>query len=139
MRHYYTLTVALIATVLTLGSCHKEYNPDQVFMGSTFPGLTVEGQDKLIYNPVTFQLGYSETVKEFRIHNDNMNEYLILTCSAIPSKEGQKINCDLKCISENYSLTRSGLSFKVEQLADDGTVWLWCGKKRIGVRVKILN
>lgn len=139
MRKYYTIAVAVIAAIAILTGCHKEYEPDQNFMNTVGLGLTANGQEKFIYNPVSYQLGYSETLKEFRIHNDDMNEYLFLTCSEIPAKAGQSIICDLKCLSSDYSLSHRGISFKVEQIASNGTVWLWCGKKNIGVKVKILN
>lgn len=139
MRKYHNIAAAMIAALLTLIGCQKENRPDEAFMNSTQIGLTVDGQDKIIYNPVTFQLGYSETFREFRVHTDKMDEYFYLTCSEIPSRDGQSIKCDLKCQASSYSLNYSNLSFKVEQIGTDGTVWLWCGKKKIGARVRILN
>lgn len=139
MRKYHNIAAAMIAALLTLTGCQEQNHPDEAFMNSTQIGLTVDGLDKVIYNPVTFQLGYSETLREFRVHTDKMDEYFYLTCSEIPSKVGQSIKCELKCQASNYSLAQSNLSFKVEQIGSDGTVWLWCSKKKIGIRVRILN
>ena len=40
---------------------------------------------------------------------------------------------------QNYEVQkRDGIPFKVEKIADDGTVWLWNGKESIGAVVRIL-
>lgn len=130
----------LMAAVLAVTSgCVRKHEPDAAFM--EYDGLTLEidGSRKMELPPELCQLGFSREHRQFRVHNDTMSEYYVLTCSALPENVGQKVRCSLKYASYKMTVFKSGLDFEVIKTDDGGTVWLWNARKRIGITVKMLR
>lgn len=137
MRRIATYITVLVTTALACG-CVKTYEPDQFFLEENNVVLKIDGKSKLKYDPEKSQLGFSPDRKQFRLHNDTMSEFFILTCSELPTKQGQNIKCSLKYCTPNEIDYKTGLEFNVRKFSDD-TIWLWCKKKNIGLTVKTLN
>lgn len=136
MRARLIFAAAFIAAVI---GCTKEYKPDDTFMENDDIVLKIKGTELLKYDPMTFQLGYSPEKRQFRVSNDRMSEYYIVTCSSIPEKTDQKIKCSLKYAASSASGSKSDISFVVKKMDGNGVVWLWSSKDNIGVTVKILH
>lgn len=133
---YVAEIVAGCIVLAGLFSCTPDRKPDAEFLTGSDLELKVDGSVKVKYVPETFQIGYSSDKKQFRVHNDTMSEYFILTCSELPEKEGQKIKCSLKYTSGGNTVSRTGEEFRVEKIdGSSGTVWLWNSKKKTGVSV----
>ena len=118
-RKLFILTV--LACVL---GCAPEHEPDAAFLEQDCLALEVEGARKVLYEPETWQLGFSRENKQFRVHNDMMSEYYVVTCSAIPDFVGQKIICSVKYASYKMTVYKSSLAFEVKKINDEGVVWL---------------
>lgn len=133
-------TILALAIYLCLGSGCKKSEPDPVFIGSDEPALQINGSYRIKYSPATFQIGYSPDNRQFRIHNDTMSEFYILTCSELPERQGQDIKCALKYAASGSISYKNGLNFRVERTDPaTGMIWLWCSKKNIGVSVRKLR
>lgn len=130
MRKFF---LAIFSAVL-LTSCWD--NTDPVFMESDVPSLTVDGKTVFEYNPNTCQLGYSPTKHEFRIHTDNMSDYFVIRMNREPSSEGENVKADLKWTSNSTEKKMTGVQFAVGKIGNDGTVWLWSHKEKVGVIVR---
>ncbi|MGM9736866.1 MAG: hypothetical protein ACI3ZT_00465 [Candidatus Cryptobacteroides sp.] len=127
-----------IASALLAG-CSNGYDTDPDFLASDRIMLKIGGTEKMVYSPENCQIGFNRSLKQFRVCNDNMSEYYILTCNALPAGEGQNITASLKYASGASSYIRGSLSFRVEKMDAEGNIWLWCKDKGIGVGVRILN
>ncbi len=129
----------LIVFVLILSSCHRGLEPDSSFVGGSQVQLKVAGSVIHTYDPLTGQLGYNSTKKEFRVGDDQMRNYYTVTCSSIPSSVGQKLDATVTWTIENSTKSVKG-RFEVAK-ADKDRYWLWCGDKKIqtGVTVCILR
>ena len=68
----------LTALACVLG-CAPEHEPDAAFLEQDCLALEVEGARKVLYEPETWQLGFSRENKQFRVHNDMMSEYYVVT------------------------------------------------------------
>ena len=90
----------------------------------------------LAYDPDTFQLGYNEEKNEFRVFDDDMGNWFVLTCNDRPSTEGQEVKADLKWTTVNTTRSRAGLTFTVEKTDSKGYIWMWCEEEAIGVTVR---
>lgn len=77
----------LTALACMLG-CAPEHEPDAAFLEQDCLALEVKGAREVLYEPETWQLGFSRENKQFRVHNDMMSEYYVVTCSAIPDFVG---------------------------------------------------
>ena len=137
-RRIYALAAMLLLIMVTEGCCHK-HEPERAFLESSVLSLRINGCEIVRYEPETFQTGFSPENKQFRIHNDTMSEFFTLTCQELPEEKGQKIKCSLRYCADGEVVYQKGLSFNVEKIGDDGTVWLWCSKKKTGATVRILK
>lgn len=122
-----------------LSGCCRKHEPDPEFVTGDEIVLKMDGAVKVKYVPETFQLGFSPERKQFRVHDDNMTRFYILTCSELPDHVGQQIRCSLKYGINGKMSYKSGMSFEVEKMDDAGTVWLWCKIKNTGVSVRVLR
>lgn len=141
MKHIYISALKAIAiAVLYLGTggC-VGMTPDPEFIESEDFILRKDGVEVLKYDPVEWQMSFNREKKQFRVFNDRMTKFYILTCSEIPQSEGQKVKCTLKYTDIGSTPEKTGLNFKVVKTKPDGTVWLWCRELKTGVTVKILD
>ena len=129
----------LLLIVLSLSSCDRTLEPDSSFIGSSDIELTIAGSVIYKYDPVSWQLGYNPTTREFRASDDGMKNYFFTTCSAVPSSAGQKLDATIIWSSGSSTQTVKG-RFEVAKAQGD-TYWLWCGDKktRAGVTVRVLR
>lgn len=131
--------IFILLALMAAAGCHPDHKPDNLFLECNDIGLYSKGSMRMKYDPKTGQLGFSKDKCQFRLHNDTMSEYLIVTCSKLPTTVGHEITASLKQATDKVIAYRNNLSFTVEKMADDGRVWLWCGKKNFGVIVKELK
>ena len=129
--------IFMIAGLLVLTGCNR-YDIDEILLQREEISLSMKGQDVLKYSPDTYQLGYNAQTNEFRVFDDNMANWFVLTCDSRPSTEGQELTADLKWTSFNSTKTRNRLRFRVEKTDAEGHIWLWCESDAIGVIVKEL-
>ena len=129
----------ILALSLTLASCNRALEPDSEFIGSQQIELTVLGNVIHRYDPLTWQLGYNQSAREFRVFDDQMRNSYSVVCSAIPSSTGQKFEATVSWSSGSSTQSVKG-KFEVVKVQGD-TFWLWCGDKktRTGVTVRILK
>lgn len=129
----------IITSLLSLASCNRDLEPDSSFIAGSQVQLKVAGSVIHTYNPLTWQLGYNPTTREFRVCDDAMRNYYYVTCSAVPSSKGQKLEATITWSSGSSTQSMKG-KFEVSKVEGD-TYWLWCGDKKspIGVTVRILR
>lgn len=127
--------IVIIAALSLACGCNKE-KVDQDFLNSEDLCLIEAGRKIHTYDPLTWQVSFSQDKKEFRVFSDTMSDYYVLTCSEVPTAVGQEIHANLKW-SESTIVNRSGLTFRVEKISN-GKIWLWCKKSRIEVSVMTL-
>ncbi len=124
----------MLAVAAGLAACSREAEPDPEFLAGPEIILQINGQEKIKYVSDTYQLGYGGGGRVFRVHNDEMSEYFVLTCSEPPQTEGQRIKCSLKYASGGEVVSKTGMEFRVEKTdAASGMVWLWDSKRKTGV------
>ncbi|MBO5635599.1 MAG: hypothetical protein J5907_09295 [Bacteroidales bacterium] len=129
----------ILAAALAICSCSRTLEPDSLWVGGTGMELNVAGSVIHKYDPLTWQLGYNPSAREFRVFDDSMKNYYIVTCAAIPSSTGQKLEATVTWSSGSSTQSAKG-KFEVAKAQGD-TYWLWCGDKKnpVGVTVRILK
>ena len=101
--------------------------------------LMVKGKNVFTFTEENGQLAYNRTLMQFRAGNDDMTSFFVLTCKALPRKEGEEILADLEWTSGNSVKSTRNITFKVEKTDGTGLVWLWNAADKTGAGVKILN
>ena len=129
----------LIAGILLSFGCNRTLEPDSTFVAGSDIQLKVAGRVIYTYDPLTWQLGYNPTTREFRVSDDAMKNYYFVTCSSIPSSLGQKLEATVTWLSGSSTQSVKG-KFEVAKVEGD-TYWLWCGEKKTqtGVTVVVLR
>lgn len=122
---------------LCLTGC-RIYDIDEILLQRQDISLTERGNLVLAYEPQTFQIGHNSLINEFRVFDDNLGNWFVLTCNERPSTEGQTVKADLEWTSKTTTKSKKDLSFKVERTDSDGQIWLWCADHAIGIVVKEL-
>lgn len=133
MRRYIYIFAALAAFVLT--SCTKEDKIDPEFMDTKTISLTIRGESKFYYTENKCQLGYNASKNEFRVSNDDMSEYYIVTLDSMPTEADQKVKGKISWTESANIVTKNDLEFKVGYISSDGRYWLWNSKNKIGAIV----
>ena len=130
------LSVLLLAALLQ--GCSHTAEPDEAFLASNDLCLIEKGHSIHVYDPIGCQLGFSRTKKEFRVHDDKMSDYYVLTLNKIPVSAGDKVKGTLRWSGPSGVTTRQDVVFTVEKMDGEGRVWLWNSGKQIAVSVRIL-
>lgn len=127
------------AAVIMLQACDRKHEPDPVFLSGDVPCVTVDGTTVISYNDEPWQqLSFSEDNKQFRMSNDQMSEYFVVECNALPETEGQKIRADVAYTKGLAVKHLENQEFVVKKI-DGDTVHLWCSKKKTGIIVRYIR
>ena len=132
------LLVLLLLAAPLLSSCNRD-GFDRSDFDITEVCLKVRGSVVFAYTPGNSQMALNRGRKEFRAGTDTMSDYFLLRLSELPQETGQVLTGTLKWTTSDDIVSRTGLSFKVERVADDGTVWLWNASQKITVVMRLLN
>lgn len=135
----YTLYAAILSFGLAvLSGCVKGYGFEKLQENSDI-GLMVKGSYAVRYDKANFQMGFNEDRREFWVTDDNMADYFVLTCDALPRPEGT-LTADLVYTTRDDIKSKTGLKFDVQDYdSDSGTVKLWNQTSKIGVIIRILR
>lgn len=130
--------IAMAAAAFLISGC-QGIQPDEVLLPRTDISLTVKGEDKMVYDEATCQIGYNTDRNEFRMVDDKLTNWMIFRCDATPREVGQQVKADLEYTVSDSSPKLTGLSFTVKKADDSGMVWLWNEDRKIGIVIKVLQ
>lgn len=132
--------MAIAAVMILICGCGPHMFTIEEFSETENISLRIKGARILEYKAETHQLGFNREKCEFRVHDDDMADYFIITCDEMPSQTGQKVTADLKYTTPDDVKTRNGVEFEVTGIGTgDGRIWLWNQKYQIGAVVKALQ
>ena len=98
--------------------------------------LTWKGEQQVLYEPGTYQLGYNSSRNEYRVYDDRLAYWFTVRCSEHPLEEGQDITADVSWTGKSKTMKFNGISMTVKKIDDSGKIWLWGSKERIGIVIK---
>lgn len=90
------------------------------------------------FDPLSCQMSYNATSREFRAFTDNMSDFFIVKMDITPSCEGETLKADITWTTETDILTRKNLTLEVIRTEGE-KFWLWSDSGRIGVSVVVLE
>ena len=138
MRKILPIILCFLLSLAFLSGCNRDgFSKSE--LESPDVRLSVKGSEVFGYVAGSSQMALNRGRKEFRAGTDTMSDYFLLRMSELPRETGQALTGTLQWTTSDDIVNRSGLSFKVERIADDGTVWLWCASQKITVVMRLLN
>ena len=138
MKRILYATIGL-AALSGLSGCvdHNSMNEADFVSQTTDISLTVNGKEQMTYDSRIHQLAYSERDCQFRVMDDELNNYFVVTLDRMPSKEGEHIKGKLIYTTDD-DIPETDTEFSVAKLTDD-KIWLWDNSGKIGVVVMIIR
>lgn len=132
-----TVCTILLAMLVLCTGCEPPtvYTPE--FLTDSTLRMEVGKQEILTYNPITCQTALNLHRCEFRMHTDNMSEYVIIRFSSMPSEEGESVTVE-SLVWTNPSgadQTRKNITLEVVKLEGD-IAWLWNSRESIRMTVR---
>lgn len=128
--------VTLLATLTIICSCTGK-GPDSEFL--TTPSefvLSVKGRTVFSAGPYNCQSSSNPKRNEYRVHNDNMSDWYMLSLDSTPVSEGQRVKGSIEWTDSRDVMHKSGLTFQVSKVSNTGRIWLWCRKEEIGAIIQ---
>ncbi len=130
---------AILSAAFLMASCDRSVEPDEAFITGSDIQLKVNGEVIYTYDPLTWQLSYNASQKEFRAFDDPVKNWFSVTFDNVPAVVGDKVTATVSWGStgQPVSLTSTMKVVKVE----GEKFWLWRGDKKgqTGVTVCILR
>lgn len=126
--------IIFILAVLSSG-CSPE-GKEFVFMESSDISLSWKGSVQVLFNEQTCQLAYNDKRHEYRVYDDRLGDWFTLSCSQKPVAEGETIVADVSWTGDRTPKSYKGLEFTVRRVNEDGLIWLWNERNRIGIIIK---
>lgn len=127
--------ILLLPILFTLCGC-VTYNIDSVLLQQDEISLTWKGKDQIVYNEKNFQMGYNASKNEYRVYDDNISQWFVLTCSTRPANVGDVITADVSWTTVDNIKTVSDVEFSVKKIEENGKIWLWSTSDKIGIVVQ---
>ena len=134
--HYIFLCAAL---VLILSGCSSKSRMNEAEFVTTVSdiSLAINGERIFTYYEKNHQLAYDEGKSQFRVMDDDLNNYFNVSLDRMPQNTGDVIPGTVIYTTDNDILQVSA-EFTVSALKDD-MVWLWDGSSKVGAVVQILR
>jgi hypothetical protein len=130
--------ILILMTVALLSGCNI-YDIDEILLERDEISLTWKGVEQIVFDPMTWQVGYNSETYEYRVHDDDMADYFVLECETRPGTEGEDITASVEWTEKDDVRRYEDILFTVKKIAPDGRVWLWSRMQKIGVVVKQLE
>lgn len=125
----------IIPFMCVLAGCKSDFTENSLMEQSEI-SLIWKGAVQVTYDEHTGQIGYNDHRHEYRIYDDKLANWFTIRCSEEPSEEGQKLSADVSWTGNKSPKTYNGLSFTVKKISQDGLIWLWNEKEKIGIIIK---
>ncbi len=134
--HYIFLCAAL---VLILSGCSSKSRMNEAEFVTTVSdiSLTINGERIFTYYEKNHQLAYDEGKSQFRVMDDDLNNFMVVTLSKMPGNVGDIVDASITYTTDDDILERAA-SFTVSRM-DNDKCWLWNEKGKIGVVVTVLH
>ena len=98
--------------------------------------LTWKGTVQVTYAPETFQLGYNSARHEYRVYDDKLAYWFIVSCSEKPTSEGQTLKADVSWTGNSKTYSSKNMQLTVKKTDTSGRVWLWNQSESLGIIIK---
>lgn len=125
----------IIPFLCTLVGCNPDFNEDVLLEHSEI-SLIWKGTVQVGFDQSTGQLGYNNARHEYRVYNDKLSNWFTVRCSEEPLEADQELSADIMWTAEKGIKIYNGLSFKVKRISQEGLIWLWNEREKIGIIVK---
>jgi len=127
----------IVASFALMTACSHNDIPE--ILEDDTPSLVIKGVRKFRFDKLTCQESFSISRNEFRIGDDKMSDYFVLTLNQLPVSEGMSVKGKLTWTTDDDIRTIKNQTFSVLKIDENQTVWLKCEAENIYVVVQMVN
>ena len=133
----YILSIAVMAASLT--GCLSESTMGEADFVSKVSdiSLIVNGRTQMKFDEDRHQIAYNEISGQFRVMDDDLNNYFVITLGSMPGKVGDVVPATIVYTTQD-DIPQVTADFTVSKYEND-MFWLWNGGKKIGTVIRILH
>lgn len=124
----------LLVGVMSAG-CVK-YDVEEILLVRSDISLTMKGNDIYSFNPDKAQIGYNSELNEYRMFDEDFQNWVSMIWSEKPVSEGQVVLINIEWDTRESARKKTGLEFEVRKTDGSGMVWLWNSSDKIGLAIK---
>lgn len=137
MRKVLNILLCVLAAMAFV-CCHGRHGYDRSFTDSDNISLTVNKVTVFDYDPLTCQLGYNDSKREFRVSTDNMSDYFVITLSKIPTSKDERVTGNISWTGEDYIKDLKNQTFETVKV-ERGKIWLWNQTNKLAIIIPIMD
>lgn len=137
MKLHYIFLGAALALILSGCSNKSRMNEAEFVTTVSDISLTINGERIFTYYEKNHQLAYDQGKSQFRVMDDDLNNFMVVTLGKMPSNVGDIVDASITYTTDDDILERAA-SFTVSRM-DNDKCWLWNEKGKIGVVVTVLH
>ena len=125
--------VQILLFGLLLVSCKELVDPEPPEFAEKCISLTVEGRKVFVYDELICQYSFDSQGSVFRAFTDDMGDYLFISLKySQPLKKGDSLTAGIQwAVGRSAPQEKSNVSFTVEDIDEEGYVYLWSSGSRI--------
>lgn len=133
----YILSIAVMAASLT--GCLSESTMGEADFVSKVSdiSLIVNGRTQMKFDEDRHQIAYNEISGQFRVMDDDLNNYFVITLGSTPGKVGDVVPATIVYTTQD-DIPQVTADFTVSKYEND-MFWLWNDGKKIGTVIRILH
>lgn len=124
--------ISFLTILMLISACGPEGHYTPEFLQDATLRLAVGDDEVLRYDPYDYQYAYNHERLEFRLHTDNMSEYVLLTLEEEPTYENQVVTASsIRWTRDNGSdIIKKDIALEVVKVEGD-VIWLWNSRENL--------
>ena len=127
--------IILLTGIISAGC--NEFDIEEILLSRSDISVTYKGREIYSFNPDKAQISFNEERGEYKLFDENAQNWVCIVWDERPNGPDQKIFVNLEWKARNNTKQYKDLEFEVKQMDDSGTVWLWNRSENIGLTVKV--
>ncbi len=134
--------LALLLPLLSATSCEEAHLNEADFVTTvTKVSLIVGGKTLMEYDESSDQMAWREKDLQFRLMDDSLNDFFVVTLSTLPSEMGETLQAEVLYTTDTDIKTVSG-TFNASKISSNSLgqmIWLWNSSADLAVIVQTLR
>ena len=127
----------LCALLPLIFSCE---DPEEIAAITSLDTIRMEMTGKVLFtfDPLTWQYGFDEGYKEYRVHKDDVSEYFTIRFSHVPEVENEFVTATVTWTASGKVETRKNLTFQTLSM-DAHRIWLYNRSYRLTLVLPVIE
>ncbi len=141
MKKRHNILVVLACALLAGGCDNNNLNEADFVTTVSEVCLIVNSQTIMQYDSGIHQMAWHEGKRQFRLMNDTLSDYFVVTLGKMPETMGETVPVELVYTTTTRTTTVSDNFYasKISNTSSGTMYWLWNSHEKIGVVIQELR